>query len=1032
MSLLLSFVNQNFTPEIKLALVTNDFEIMWVGGSVAEISNGITGIALSNNRIYCAFQNDGIGVLDNAFNIIQHYKSERIRDPHSLTIHEGELYVVSTGNNSIIKLNLDENGLISEEVEFWKYPGVPTDFDSVHINSLCITNKGFYIAAFGKRDKGQGWSEINKGRIIDIRKGKTILDDINQPHSLFSNGNGSLLFCESKTGSLKNSNGKVLGSYYGYLRGLNKYKGQYIVASNARRHLFKSEATNLEGRILDFEDNNIFQSRLLFLNTKDFSVERELSLSALGNEVYDILPLHDSNIIISNKNMVPVSAINKSVFLENKLVNVIKNSEKNLENIKNSLSNEKSISLTDSNDIQNTSSVKLGPDLNPNSNNSYVEKKDYEKLLNEYEVLNSELHKLKAELDRERKNKQANIKQINFQTLAISKLTKKNHNFSDQLNANNQLSQDLKEQVVKLKNQLKADQLEISKIPSLKKELERHKAESEKYNTSIALRDEKIGKLKILASSLETEISGHKESNAKSIRDIENLNISLNKLQIQNERNENLVNDYKEKLNYELDKIRDKDEYINDLKSTIDFLNTEVEKVNQVKLKIDAELINKNEVISHLEQSKSEIIKVLHSIQGSYDRLSEENKSLAIKIERLENHKLQMDENLSSSHNLIGNLKKSILSYKKSISTLNRDHEIQLNGLKSLIIEKETEIEQNRSTTEQLRKKLKEQNTLLKQQGNKLHKTRKALKSTLLENKSIQKSYERQIIKIDTLTQNRKLNKQTISRLEKEANLHLETIDTLIKKINKQNSTIENLHKSIRRERDEFKSNADLLKKSVSFEMDKLYKENLEKLKTLYTEIKAIHQHNKTLQSKLNNELKRNDGLEKRYEKLNNKHDFIRKAILQLDKSLIKANKNNDKLQEILKKERIQNLEVIESLGYEINNLKKNYESKIDSMNVIIAEKNEKLNRKIERLKIQSKKAGDMYKLYISTLDKLTKSNYRIKELSKDVQEIDQYVDHLKSSYSWRIGSKITKSIDILIGWTGMLPNTNNKKDVIQ
>ena len=165
MDLLISFVNQSFTPNLKLGLLDVDSgDFRWIVDNNLDVGVGVTGIAATDSNVYiCAQQND-LMVLDES-GVIQSYKSPGIEDPHSLYLDDGHLFCVSTGSNEIYELILAKDGLITGESVYWRAPNAGCGYDSIHLNSMTMVNGSMYVTAFGHRSRNQLWTTIDHGFI---------------------------------------------------------------------------------------------------------------------------------------------------------------------------------------------------------------------------------------------------------------------------------------------------------------------------------------------------------------------------------------------------------------------------------------------------------------------------------------------------------------------------------------------------------------------------------------------------------------------------------------------------------------------------------------------------------------------------------------------------------------------------------------------------------------------------------------------------------------------------------------------------
>jgi hypothetical protein len=293
MSLLISFVNQVFTPELSLGYYDeqND-ELRWVVPYGANMNaQGATGIALTDDSIYVCCQQSGLIRLDHGFRLEGSYEFKKVADPHSMVYHGGCLYIVSSGTDEVYRLTLDSGGQVSCEELFWRNPEAGGEGkDQTHLNSIAVTPGGdFYVTCFGEKDPG-GRMNTFGGKLINITSGEVVMDNLRNPHTAYYySGTGRILLCESLTGKLLGEDGfeSRLG---GYTRGVCETQNDLIVASSARRMISKSKGV-LVGRYGDFEREDEKNSFLHFIDKKTMKPSRKVRFSCYGKEIFDIVRL---------------------------------------------------------------------------------------------------------------------------------------------------------------------------------------------------------------------------------------------------------------------------------------------------------------------------------------------------------------------------------------------------------------------------------------------------------------------------------------------------------------------------------------------------------------------------------------------------------------------------------------------------------------------------------------------------------------------------------------------------------------------
>jgi len=274
----------------------------WVNLGVQERGvTGATGMARAEDRYYVLLQHEGgrnsLLSLDNNLRVIGVWSLKRVQDGHSMVWRRGELYVVSTGTNSIIKVRPDRQGV--HEEEFWRYGHYSGD--AVHINSLAFDDQGLYISLFGPKGQHDNWMYADGGQILFLEAKdltpRIVLEELFHPHSLCW-WRGELFFAESRRGricSLSRAGGgnrvevKEWAVLPGYVRGLaGEGKQLYVAVSGLRR---RSKSTGMRNTP-PTDDSSLFESYIYQLDplTGERSKER---MTLYGTEIYDLLPIEE-------------------------------------------------------------------------------------------------------------------------------------------------------------------------------------------------------------------------------------------------------------------------------------------------------------------------------------------------------------------------------------------------------------------------------------------------------------------------------------------------------------------------------------------------------------------------------------------------------------------------------------------------------------------------------------------------------------------------------------------------------------------
>ena len=687
MELLLSFVNQKFTPEYKLGLMASNGNFYWVKGEIANLSNGITGISARNNKLYVSLQQNGLGVLDESFNLIQHVLSENIKDPHSLYIHDNTLYVLSTGKNSIFTYSIQKDGLLKNENLYWKVPWSSNEFDSVHLNSFIITDKGKFVTIFGDRTKGQDWTEIDEGKLIEIDSNFTILDNLKHPHSLCQLDDKNFIFCESRTGQIKDQNGLVLKQFNGYIRGLVKYQNRIIVCENARRKLSKSRIGNLKGRIREFEDEGVSNSKIYFLSAKNYRILKEISLSDYGNEVYDILPLDSKIFNLNSDVLIHNISDSRSLVLENKLVDLMIEEEQYMDRTDKKISdlskmvNSKVDELNEIKEKLNQRLVSLNEDvqsLHKSSSSSMMEEENKKanmdlQRMQQNENLGSQYHLLLRDLS----EKSSSLKYLEFRNADLmteksaieeklgqleKKVEKYNHELHklelqhhQKLIENQKLVEDnanlisekqrLLEKIEEEHQEKDKDKEEVvqlsEQIKNLQSELDAQKIRRDKLIANNKIKDEQISNLTARNNELD-------ETNSAILEQNQELESLKEERVYSEERLEQLVNEvasYKEELKQQKER-RDKlisenreqdvrmEELLTGIKAKKESIEQLTKKVEELEL-LKEERVHSEERLEQLVNEVASYKEELKQQKERRDKLISENREQDVRMEEL-------------------------------------------------------------------------------------------------------------------------------------------------------------------------------------------------------------------------------------------------------------------------------------------------------------------------------------------------------------------------------------------------------------
>jgi hypothetical protein len=206
---------------------------------------GASGVCGGDGEYYALFQHRVPGwpstlvVYGPDLNMRAAVRLQRVQDGHSLIWHDGELLVVSTGTNELIRVTVDIAAGTAREEPLWELGDERVDRD--HLNSVVRWEGRLCASLHGPRNDSEHHLERQVGRIIDVASGETLHGNLLHPHSLAA-AKGTLYFLESGRGrvwSLQRRQGRLhaelLKELSGYLRGLTLDGQSLFVAGNAQR-----------------------------------------------------------------------------------------------------------------------------------------------------------------------------------------------------------------------------------------------------------------------------------------------------------------------------------------------------------------------------------------------------------------------------------------------------------------------------------------------------------------------------------------------------------------------------------------------------------------------------------------------------------------------------------------------------------------------------------------------------------------------------------------------------------------------------
>jgi len=195
---------------------------------------------------------------------------EGVDDIHDVLWYGGDLYVVSTSRNEILRFAAD--GRLQERLQF------PGEGDAWHLNCLSRWNGSLVASAFGEFSSHRGYVGQTReaGFVFDVRSGEKLWCGLSQPHSPLQDGE-TLYVCDSENRRVLWRRGHEEGmlEFDSYTRGLAIHGAYLFVGLSQSRN---AVSTGQGGKVAVIDRNNY---------------HRVGTLSLPFREVYAIVPLQE-------------------------------------------------------------------------------------------------------------------------------------------------------------------------------------------------------------------------------------------------------------------------------------------------------------------------------------------------------------------------------------------------------------------------------------------------------------------------------------------------------------------------------------------------------------------------------------------------------------------------------------------------------------------------------------------------------------------------------------------------------------------
>jgi GT2 family glycosyltransferase len=206
-------------------------------------------------------------------------------DVHSIWLLDGRLFVVSTGTDEVMELEIRGPQILSETV-FWRPDPSGPRVDIHHLNGLCESRGRLLVSGFGPK-ASQLWNSAQDGFILDILDGTVIASSVYHPHSIAAL-NDTIAYCESSKMSVRVVGDNRHQILPGYTRGLCQNGEKLYVGTSIGRKVSKSARVINNPCDPGAPEGQCSISRL---SVDGFEVEQTVDLSAYAREIYDLIPI---------------------------------------------------------------------------------------------------------------------------------------------------------------------------------------------------------------------------------------------------------------------------------------------------------------------------------------------------------------------------------------------------------------------------------------------------------------------------------------------------------------------------------------------------------------------------------------------------------------------------------------------------------------------------------------------------------------------------------------------------------------------
>ena len=291
MALLVGFVNKFYSPELSIGLLDmNSERFAWPSSSdlkdACTGAKGVNGICRYRDHWLIGLQSSPtrLLVLDDQLGLRSTIHLPDVVDLHSIVPYEGGLLTVSTGTDTVFKIELSESLDLIAITPWWSATNDPVD--SHHVNSVGVSAGRVLLTMFGPKQPG-GWAATRSGRLFAPLAGETLHAPLHHPHTVLD-VDGAWVVCESGTGKVHFADGRIL-DVGGYVRGLAIDHDSLYVGTSGRRLRSRGEGTlNLS------EDTVETTSAVHRFDRHTLGHQSTIALDLFGTEIFELATTDDT------------------------------------------------------------------------------------------------------------------------------------------------------------------------------------------------------------------------------------------------------------------------------------------------------------------------------------------------------------------------------------------------------------------------------------------------------------------------------------------------------------------------------------------------------------------------------------------------------------------------------------------------------------------------------------------------------------------------------------------------------------------